>query len=71
MLGETRATLEILICEIQEILDGEGDIKITKIEQLLDCWIKANDLHPERVRTYRSKEEFQAALGKTRSWEVL
>lgn len=46
---DTKATLEVLIREIQDILEreywSEPDIK-----ELLNSWIKANDLHPENVQ---------------------
>jgi len=55
---ETKATLEILIHEIQEIIKAKGRSASTfhltlEIEMLLDTWIKANRLHPEKVQSYR------------------
>lgn len=49
--GECKATLEILIHEIQQCKD------IDAVHQLLDCWIKPNDLHPERVQTIKLDKE--------------
>ncbi len=39
-----KALLELLIAEIKDALP---DVK--RVEELLDSWVKANDLHPERV----------------------
>jgi len=51
--SETKATVTILIREIQDILKQPhlrvSQIK-TEISELLDSWIKANDLHPEHVK---------------------
>ena len=53
---ETKATLEILIHEIQQILDGDHCISSFnlnfEIKTLLDSWVKANKLHPENVHTF-------------------
>lgn len=40
-----KALLEILIAEILELNPNES------IKKLLENWITANDLHPERVQT--------------------
>lgn len=45
MNNETKAILEILIREIQDLRPNKD------IEELLESWINANDLHPERVKT--------------------
>jgi len=51
---ETKGFLNILIREIQDILNKprlrKSQIK-KEIVELLGSWIKANDLHPERVQT--------------------
>ena len=51
--SETKATVTILIREIQDILKQPhlrvSQIK-TEISELLDSWIKANDLHPEHIQ---------------------
>jgi hypothetical protein len=51
----TKATLEILIREIQDILK-QPHLRLSQIEkeitELLDSWVKANDLHPERVQVF-------------------
>jgi len=39
----TKANLELLISELQELNPNE------EITLLLDLWIKGNDLHPEKV----------------------
>lgn len=57
MRKETKAFLEILIYEIQSC--GNSN----EINTLLDSWIKANNLHPERVITI-SKEELPQFLKK-------
>lgn len=53
-----KAVLNILIHEVQEILKepGESTPKLEKIEQLLNSWIRANDLHPEQVETLTTEE---------------
>ncbi len=43
--NETKGILAILIAEIREC-ENIQDIKL-----LLDCWVLANDLHPEDVKT--------------------
>ena len=53
-----RGLLEILISEIQETLpQGEG-----KVKEVLQEWIKVNDLHPENVRSM-TPEEFNQEFG--------
>ncbi len=51
---ETKATLEILIHEIQEILNFPY-LRVSQLEyrlnSLLDSWIRGNELHPEEVMT--------------------
>jgi len=47
MTGAFRATITILIHEIQGCKDMD------EVNRLLDCWIKANDLHPEEVQTIK------------------
>jgi hypothetical protein len=46
MDNKTKGYLEILIHEIQEARTKE------EIEQILDIWIKGNNLHPETVKTF-------------------
>ena len=58
---ETKASLEILIHEIQEILSNETEACIAQvmdIQKLLRTWIEANDLHPEQVE-HLTTEEFR------------
>jgi hypothetical protein len=43
MSNITKANLELLIREIQELHPNEA------ISNLLDSWIKGNDLHPEKI----------------------
>lgn len=43
--GKTKATLELLIHEIQQCKD------MGEVRSLVDSWIKPNDLHPEKVQT--------------------
>lgn len=49
---ETKGFLEILIHEIQEIL-AKPHLRVSQIEteitDLLQTWVKANELHPEQV----------------------
>ena len=56
---ETKATLEVLIHEIQQIIKAKKVSPLThaltfELEILLDSWIKANNLHPEQVITINS-----------------
>jgi len=48
---ECKAALTLLIQEVQDCKTQE------KKDTLLESWIKANDLHPERVETYQPTEE--------------
>ncbi len=48
--GGCRAVFEILIKEVQDCRTLEG------VNSLLDCWVKANDLHPENVGTLTEGE---------------
>ncbi len=48
--GGCRAVFEILIKEVQDCKT------LGEVNSLLDCWVEANDLHPENVDTL-SKEE--------------
>jgi len=55
---ETKAVLSILVKEIGEILDGYPPSEaVPKVRELLDSWIKANDLYPEEVEAYRPEEQ--------------
>ena len=51
----TKAIVEILIKELLEILEGSnciGEFPLkSRIQSLLQSWIKRNDLHPEEVQT--------------------
>lgn len=47
MTGAFKATITILIREVQECKDMD------EVNRLLDCWIEANDLHPEKVQTIK------------------
>jgi len=42
----TKATLTLLIAEIQACQD------MAEVNLAIDSWIKANDLHPEKVGTF-------------------
>ena len=42
----TKATLTLLIAEIQVCQD------MAEVKRVLDSWIKANGLHPERVEHF-------------------
>lgn len=59
MKKETKAILGILIHEVQDILKETTEpatAKVIKIGALLDSWVSANDLHPERVETLSAEE---------------
>lgn len=58
-----RATTEIIIREVQDIMSGAGSAKskLAQIEVLFQRWIEKNNLRPEKVRklkdgTYSAKE---------------
>ena len=59
MNKETKVTLEIFIHQIQEALEAnpvpkkpyEVENAITKV---INYWVKANKLHPEKIHTYPS-----------------
>ena len=53
-----KANLTLLVAEIQDCKNLEA------VNQLLDCWIKANDLKPEEVETYDPIDELRQALKK-------
>ena len=55
----TKATLTLLIAEIQACQDMAG------VKRVLDSWIKANGIHPERVGTFdvKSCRVKQGAMG--------
>ena len=42
----TKATLSLLIAEIQACQD------MAEVNRVLDSWIKANGIHPEKVGTF-------------------
>ena len=42
----TKATLTLLIAEIQACQD------MAEVKRVLDSWIKANGIHPEKVGTF-------------------
>ena len=42
----TKATLTLLIAEIQDCQD------MAEVNRVLDSWIKANGIHPEKVGTF-------------------
>ena len=57
MKSDTKATLEVLIHQLEEVLqDAEKCTSTfnlaTEINELLDSWIKTNDLHPENVQVF-------------------
>jgi hypothetical protein len=51
----SKACIEVFIKEIQDILDSSNctsEVWLkTELEELLDSWIKGNDLHPENCMT--------------------
>jgi hypothetical protein len=47
---ETKATLTILIAEIYDLNPNE------EIKRLLETWVKAHDLHPEKVQRLTAEE---------------
>jgi len=52
MSKESKAFLEILIREIRDTIEeneGNPSKAVEEINKLLDSWVRANDLHPERV----------------------
>jgi len=55
----TKANLELLISEIRECNS------LVEILNLIDLWVKANDLHPENVKTFKNKKELNKYLNKS------
>lgn len=53
MLPITKTNLELLIAGVLD-MNPNNEIKI-----FLDSWIKANNLHPENVRTFQNTAEFE------------
>jgi hypothetical protein len=47
---ETKATLTILVAEICDLNPNE------EIRRLLESWVKAHDLHPEKVQRLTTEE---------------
>ena len=60
---QAKAALTLLIAEFQDCKD------MTEVKSLIDCWIKANGLHPEEVETL-SEAEFKAMFGEKTLKEV-
>ncbi len=55
---QTKATLELLIAEIQMALADAGPTGTEQhnaVTGVLDQWIQGSDLHPELVKTYRKE----------------
>ena len=51
---ESKACLELLIHQIKDIyLSDETlpEVKLFKILEIVNLWVKANNLHPEQVET--------------------
>jgi hypothetical protein len=57
---ETRATLAILIAEIYDLNPNE------EIRRLLETWVRAHDLHPEKVRRLTAEELAELLAGDER-----
>jgi len=52
---ETKETISILIHEVRGIInEHKPEDAIPKIQELLDSWVKANDLHPEMVKNFKT-----------------
>jgi hypothetical protein len=53
--SETKTTLELLIRQILDVV-GFPNLRVgtlqSEILEVLDPWIKANDLHPERIQIF-------------------
>lgn len=61
---ETKATTSILIHEIRDIIKEHGPKNtISKIQELLDSWVSANDLHPEKVETFKTTGKWRTTFG--------
>jgi hypothetical protein len=54
----TKSNLELLISEIRELNS------LPEIWDLLDLWVRANELHPEKVKTFKNTQELNEYLGK-------
>jgi len=60
MNKETEGIVTILISELQDVLnDSKTDEmdKLTLIGELLGCWVKANNLHPDNVIRVKDLKE--------------
>ena len=71
---KTKGILTLLIHEIQEVLNNsktdEMD-KLTIVEERLEHWIKANDLHPERVKTIPKEYVKRVEMGDQKVWNEI
>ena len=53
---KTKGVVTLLIKEIKDVLDSNAQgfdemDRLTEIERIVNLWITANDLHPERAKT--------------------
>jgi len=53
---ETKSVLTLLVAEVLEILRGPdtNEVKIAKLERLLDSWVQANELEIDKVETIKA-----------------
>lgn len=56
MPSAVRATTEIIIREVQDIMCGAKSApkKLAQIEALFQRWVEKNNLHPEKVRKLKN-----------------
>ena len=55
MNEEAKGFMGILIREVQDIIrENRPKQAVSKIQELLGSWVSANDLHPERVETFKT-----------------
>jgi len=67
MSADTKSALEILIHQILRIVNEvnypvsstQAGAAFDKIKRLLRSWVRANDLHPERVISLKAGETMQ------------
>ena len=54
---ESKAVLSIFVKQLLEIIDSDkiDSYKITEIREHIVLWVRANDLHPEEVKTLIKK----------------
>ncbi len=64
MNEEAKGFMDILIREVQDIIrENRPKQAVSKIQELLGSWVSANDLHPERVETFKTTGKWRTTFG--------